>query len=275
MNFSNNLKDKLKIKYGTWALVTGASSGIGKEIAERLAESGLNLILVARRKNLLEEFSANLQSKYTTQLKIIEKDLSNQTEVFELIKNVSEYDIGLVVLSAGFGISGQFFETKIEDEVSMLQVNCLSLLILSHHFNKKFIAQKRGGIILMSSIVAFQGVPYAANYAATKAYVQSLAEALYIESKPYGVAILSAAPGPVNSGFEVRANMKMNKSLKPEKIGIAILKALGRKQTVYPGFLTKFLVGSLRTAPRALKVRIMKLVMGGMTKHQRDSFHSK
>jgi short-subunit dehydrogenase len=117
--------------------------------------------------------------------------------------------------------------------------------------------------------VAFQGVPYSANYAATKAYIQSLAEALHVELKPYGVDVLAAAPGPVNSEFASRANMKMGNVLKPEDVGIPILKALGRKSTVLPGTLSKVLVYSLRTLPRWAKVRAMKVVMGGMTKHQR------
>ena len=121
----------------------------------------------------------------------------------------------------------------------------------------------------MSSMVAFQGVPYSANYAATKAYVQSLAEALAVELKPYNVDVLAAAPGPVSSGFEQRANMKMSMSLKPSQIGVPILKALGRKTTVLPGLLTKVLVYSLRTLPRWGKVKIMQKVMGSMTKHQR------
>ncbi len=121
----------------------------------------------------------------------------------------------------------------------------------------------------MSSMVAFQGVPYSANYVATKAYVQSLAEALAIELKPLGVDVLAAAPGPVESGFEQRANMKMSVSLKPSQIGVPILKALGRKTTVLPGLLTKILVYSLRTVPRWGKIKIMEKVMGGMTEHQR------
>jgi hypothetical protein len=118
-------------------------------------------------------------------------------------------------------------------------------------------------------MVAFQGVPYSANYAATKAYVQSLGEALAEELRPHGVDVLAAAPGPVASGFGQRANMKMNMSLTPQQVGIPILKALGRNTTVLPGFLTKFLVYSLRTVPRWGKVKIMKIVMGGMTEHQR------
>ncbi len=174
-----------------------------------------------------------------------------------------------MIASAGFGTSGAFLNTSIHAEVNMLQVNCLALLQLTHHFAQKFAAQKKGGIILMSSIVSFQGVPFAANYAASKAYVQTLAEALYHELKPYNVDVLSAAPGPVQTGFSERANMVMDNTLTPDQIGVPILKALGRKATVLPGFLSKLLVYSLGTVPRWGKIRIMKGVMGGMTKHQR------
>jgi hypothetical protein len=153
----------------------------------------------------------------------------------------------------------------------MLRVNSEALLKLTHYYSQLFSRQKHGGIILLSSIVSFQGVPYAANYAASKAYVQSLGEALAIELKPYGVDVLAAAPAPVVSGFGDRANMEMGKALTPQQIGVPILKALGRRSTVLPGFLSKLLTYSLRTVPRWGKVRIMKIVMGGMTKHQRDS----
>jgi len=120
----------------------------------------------------------------------------------------------------------------------------------------------------MSSIVAFQGVPNAANYAATKAYVQSLSEALAIELKEEGIDVLATAPGPVSSGFAERANMKMDMSLSPQDVGVPIIKAIGRKTSNLPGFLTKLLVYNLRMTPRWGKIRIMGKVMSGFTKHQ-------
>ena len=153
----------------------------------------------------------------------------------------------------------------------MLRVNCAALMKLTHHFSGQFIGRGGGGIILLSSMVGFQGTPYAANYAATKAYVQSLAEALAVELRPYGVDVLAAPPGPVASGFADRAGMRMGMALKPSDVGVPILKALGRRSTVLPGRLTKLLVGALRTVPRWGKVRIMSLVMGGMTQHQRTT----
>ena len=269
MQLSDSEKERLKNNYGPWAIVSGASSGIGLEIVERLAESGLNLIIHARSENILQGIAKRLTSTHNIEVKVVASDISEQAGIQKLIETTQSLPIGLLVASAGYGTSGEFIHTSVHAEINMLRLNCEALLTLTHHFAQRFVAQKRGGIILMSSMVAFQGVPYSANYAATKAYVQSLGEALAEELRPHGVDVLAAAPGPVASGFGQRANMKMNMSLTPQQVGIPILKALGRNTTVLPGFLTKFLVYSLRTVPRWGKVKIMKIVMGGMTEHQR------
>ena len=268
MKLSQKEKDRLKKKYGEWALVTGASSGIGKELAYRVAEAGLHLIITGRHEDKLTAIRQEIQSLYGVNVEMVVADLADQG-IEQVWQAAQQKPIGLLIASAGFGTSGAFLNTSIHAEVNMLQVNCLALLQLTHHFAQKFAAQKKGGIILMSSIVSFQGVPFAANYAASKAYVQTLAEALYHELKPYNVDVLSAAPGPVQTGFSERANMVMDNTLTPDQIGVPILKALGRKATVLPGFLSKLLVYSLGTVPRWGKIRIMKGVMGGMTKHQR------
>jgi uncharacterized protein len=188
--------------------------------------------------------------------------------VKKLIATCNEVNIGLLVASAGFGTSGTFITSSVQNEQNMLRVNCEAVLLLTHHFSKVFISQQRGGIILLSSIVGFQGVPYAAHYAATKAYIQALAEGIYHELKPFGVDVLAAAPGPVKSGFGERADMNMKVALTTQQVAVPILKALGKRATVLPGALTKLLVYSLRTVPRSIKVLIMKQVMKGMTQHQ-------
>ncbi|MCW5923551.1 MAG: SDR family NAD(P)-dependent oxidoreductase [Saprospiraceae bacterium] len=269
MKLSASEKTRLKKRYGPWAVVTGASSGIGLEIAGQLASAGIHLLLHARREETLRAIAHDFHRKHGIQTRLVASDASTPAGVSAIVEAAKNMDVGLFVGSAGFGTSGLFVESSLEEEINMLRVNCEAILSLTHHFSNVFVRQRRGGIILMSSLVGFQGVPYAASYAATKAYVQSLAEALSVELKPMGVDVLAAAPGPVASGFGERANLKMDVSLKPEQVGVPILRALGRKSTVLPGFLTKFLVGSLRTVPRWGKVRIMKMVMGGMTKHQR------
>ena len=269
MVFSTAEKKRLRQKYGPWAVVTGASSGIGLELAHRLAEAGINLVINARRADELEKIAQLLTATNGIAVRVVAADVSEPAGLQRVIDQTTDLDIGLLVVSAGYGTSGLFIESSLPEEINMLRVNCEAVLALTHYYSKQFAQNKRGGIILLSSLVAFQGVPFSANYAATKAYVQSLAEALAVELKPAGVDVLSAAPGPVNSGFGQRANMRMNMALTPARIGVPILQALGRQSTVLPGFLTKFLIYSLRLVPRWGKVKIMSQVMGGMTAHQR------
>jgi len=269
MKLSDKEKNRLQNKYGERAIVTGATSGIGLELATQLADAGFNLIINSRHPDKLKSVQENLKSKYTVQINTVDADLSESEGVEKIIEASKHLNVGLLINNAGHGTSGLFVDSSLHAEINMLRVNCEAVLSLTHYFSRRFKQQKRGGIIFLSSLVAFQGVPYAANYAATKAYIQSFAEALAVELKPFGIAVLAAAPGPVSTGFEKRANMKMSRSLEPSKIGVQILKALGRKSTVLPGLLSKILIYSLRTVPRKSKVKIMQNIMGGMTKHQR------
>ncbi|MCU0358670.1 MAG: SDR family NAD(P)-dependent oxidoreductase [Cyclobacteriaceae bacterium] len=270
MKLSEKEKVRLRTAYGPWALVTGASSGIGLELSRLLASAGFDVVVHGRRALLLQRLAEEFTKQYGVQTVVVSSDLSTEEGVHEVSTVTADKDIGLFVGSAGFGTSGLFHQSKLEDEIVMLRVNVDALLRLTHHFSQRFVARGKGGIILLSSMVSFQGVPYAAHYASTKAYVQSLGEALAHELMPYGVDVLTAAPGPVRSGFESRAGLHMNLTMKPEQIAVPILKALGKESTLLPGLLTKVLVGALRTVPRWGKVMIMQKVMGGMTAHQRS-----
>lgn len=268
---NKNLIEKQKrfyAQYGPWAVVTGASSGIGRAIATKLAQTGLNLVLVARSRSVLEEMAENFRTRNGVEVKVVNLDLSSETADEELVTACDNLDVGLLVAAAGFGTSGSFLDSNSAREVEMLTVNCRALLSESLYFAQRFAKRGRGGMILMSSIVGFQGMPYAAHYAATKGYVQTLAEALNAELAAFGVDVLAAAPGPTDSGFAERAEMKMGKALQPEDIAQPILDALGRKTTILPGLLSKLLVYSLIPLPRRTRIRIMGSVMSKMTKHQ-------
>ena len=269
MKLSQKTINRLKNTYDEWVMITGATSGIGKELALKFGEAGFKLIITGRREKELETLSTYLFDSFQTGTIPVKGDLSKLEDVKSLLEGTKHLNIGVVILNAGFGTSGKFIDSNIEQEVNMLDLNCKSVLMMAHHFARKMKAQpKKGAIVLMSSIVAFQGVPNAANYAATKAYVQSLGEALSIELKPDGIDVLSVAPGPVASGFAKRADMKMDMTMKPEEVGVPIIKAIGLKSSILPGFLTKFLVYNLRMTPRWAKTMIMGKVMGGFTKHQ-------
>jgi len=265
---SSALQQRTQHRYGPWAIVTGASDGIGRAFAEHLAESGLHLVLVARRAALLEALGAALSQKHGVEVRTVAADLGKPAGLQELILHTAQLDVGLLVACAGFGTSGQFLDAPLENELEMLDVNCRAVVVLSHHFGARFRTRKRGGLILMSSLLAFQGVPRAAHYAATKAFVQSLAEGLRLELAPHGVDVLASAPGPVASGFADRADMRMGFTATTTTVARETLTALGKRATVRPGFLSKFLEWSLALLPRWGRVRVLGAVMAGMTEHR-------
>jgi uncharacterized protein len=250
--------------YGPWAVVTGASSGIGAAAATVLAEAGVNLLLVARRLPELRERAALLRDRYGVEVEVVAADLATAAGMESVEEAGGHLDVGLLVAAAGFGTSGSFVDGDLDEEVEMLQVNCRAVLEATHHFARRFKARNRGGIVLFGSIVGFQGTPYAAHYAATKAYIQTLAEGLRVELAPHGVDVLASAPGPVHTGFAARSRLKMGAALQPEAVARETLAALGRRTTVHPGLLTKVLTGSLSLLPRWGRSQVMGRVMGGM-----------
>ena len=258
---------RLVSRYGPWAIVTGASDGIGRAFAYDLASAGMNVVLVARRGEILQEIASELRAQHRVSTLVITVDLARADAVAMISAATSDLDAGLLVAAAGFGTSGPLIDAPLGPELEMVDVNCRAVLALSHQFGRRFVERGRGGIVLLSSIVAFQGVPRTANYAATKAYVQSLAEALHLELGPRGVDVLSSAPGPISSGFASRARMTMRVTQTPADVARASLDALGRRGTVRPGWLAKGLAASLMFLPRWGRVRVMGKVMAGMTKH--------
>jgi short-subunit dehydrogenase len=263
-----NLSGSLPARFGPWAMVTGASDGIGREFALRLAEAGFNLILVARRGHLLDDLAHELRQRHGTTCAVVSADLSTSAGIDAAIAAGEGREVGLLVAAAGYGTSGPLLASRLEDELAMIDVNCRAVVALCRRYGESMAARRRGGIVLMSSLLAFQGVPRAANYAATKAFVQTLAEGLNRELAPHGVAVVASAPGPIRSGFETRANLRLGLAQTPSDVVPATLRALGRRGTVRPGWLSKALEASLTLLPRLYRTRILGLVMGGMTRHQ-------
>lgn len=255
-------------RYGPWAVVTGASSGIGRAIATELAQRGLSVVLVGRRQKALSDLGAEFQSRFGTDTRALAIDLADAKGSEALFAATDTLDTGLLVAAAGFGTSGRFLSADINNEIEMLHVNCLTALRQCRHFGERFLRRGRGGIVLMGSLLGFQGVPGSANYAATKAYIQTLAEGLRAELKGSGVDILSSAPGPVRSGFETRAGMRMTFGESPASVAAGTLDALGRRTTAIPGALSKLLNYSLAPLNRSMRTFVLGRVMSDMTRHQ-------
>jgi len=254
-------------RYGSWAVVTGASDGIGREFARDLAELGLNLVLIARRHAELQRLCRELSAAHGVECVAHAMDLSSPSAGDTVARLTEGMDVGLLVAAAGFGTAGNFIEEPLDAERNMLAVNCDAVLVLTWHFARRFAGRGRGGIVLLSSIVAFQGVARSAHYAATKAWVQTFAEGLQVELKGRGVDVVAAAPGPVASGFGNRARMDLGNAMPAEAVAAETLDALGKRGFVRPGGLSKILGWSLATMPRWGRVRVMSKIMGSMTSH--------
>ncbi len=249
-----------------WALVTGASDGIGRATAEELARSGYNLVISARRSDLLEDLAAKLIRETSREVRIIPADLSSHEGPALLDAETRDLNLSCVVFAAGYGTSGSFLENDLETELRMVDLNCRAVVDSAHRFSRRMRDKNtKGSIVLFSSLVGFQGVPRAANYAATKAFVQVLAEGLKHELVPLGINVIAVAPGPVNSGFADVAGMTMGKAATPQEVAKATVKKLGSSGTIRPGFLSKFLEFGLFMLPRRGRTTVMKAVMAGMT----------
>jgi hypothetical protein len=262
---------KWQDRYGPWAVVTGASDGIGLEIARDLAARGLNLVLVARRGDVLEEIAGDIKRTAAIETRVITADLGMATEVERVLHETQTLDVGLLVASAGFGTAGNFLTTDARDEADMVDVNCRAVLVMSKHYAGRLAQRKKGGLILFGSIVGFQGVGNAANYAATKAYIQTLAEGLAVDLAPAGIDVLSCAPGPVETGFAARSRLSPTKSADPRTVARETVAALGRKTTVKPGIMSKVLINSLALLPRSARTKILSGIMASRTKHHNGS----
>jgi uncharacterized protein len=254
----------LKHRFGPTALITGASDGIGRAFALQLAEQGFDLVLVARRGSVLQELALDLGTRFGVDVRVLAMDLSDPLAVPELMRQTETAPIGLVVAAAGFGSIGAFLDRDVLSEVNMVDLNCRSVVELSFGFGQRMAAQGRGGLVLFGSLVGFNGAPLSATYAATKGFVQSFAEGIAAEMRPHGVSVLSVAPGPVGTGFAARAGMQMGQAATPEMVARGALAALGKRTTVRPGFLAKFLGWSLAMLPRWGRVQVMGVIMKGM-----------
>lgn len=237
-------------------LITGASSGIGRDMARILHQMGHSLYLVARRKDLLEKLKSELDEKP----EIIALDLSCAENCYALYEGLKDKGIDILINNAGFGAFGEFSDVPLDCELEMLDVNVKALHILTKKFLKDFKTRDFGYILNVSSSAAFLPGPLMSAYYATKAYVQRLTMAIYEElrrSKSH-VYVGTLCPGPVDTEFNARANVSFSlKSLKSEDVArYAIKKMFKKKLVIIPGFVIRMGVFFQRFMPTKLLLKI-------------------
>ena len=251
--------DLFKEKYGSWALVAGASEGIGAAFSEALAERGLNLILIARREKVLSELAQDLVSRYSIQVEEHIVDLGNSSSVRDLISSLDK-EIGLLVYNAAYSPIGYFKDVPVADLENIVSVNIQTPLLLIKTMTDSMIERKKGGIILMSSLSGIQGSPKIATYAASKSFNTILAEGLWHELKDLNVDVLACVAGAVRTpGYMNSASEKdAPGTLDPNEVVKETLEALGSSPTLTPGSFNRFAKFIMsRLLPRRKAIHIM------------------
>lgn len=234
----------LKHKYGPWAVVTGASSGIGRDFSLQLAQAGLNVVLIARRKELLDALSDEITKHYRVETRVIDADLTSADAFESIDSSTKDLDIGLLVSNAGAGFPGAFLKDTLQSRTSVVQLNVLATVQLAYLFGKKMQQRGGGGMLLVSSVGALLAGPWLANYTATKAFILSFGESLKIELERDGIDVTVLLPGATRT--EMAAKEGADFSHVPgfmwsgaDYVARAGLAALGKQAVVIPGTLNK------------------------------------
>lgn len=251
------MKD-LRNAYGRFAVVTGASSGIGAEFARQLAAAGVGVVLVARRKDQLDALAAELSRVHDVPTRIVALDLLAEGAVDELRRRVGDLDVGIVVANAGISTTGAMLDHELAEELDVLTLDGAVPLQLAHRFGQEFRQRRRGAIILVSSTIACSPVPYLANYAAVKAYILSLGKALNYELRKDGVDVLVVSPGPTQTPGHRQAGIDVGgvSPMAPARVVTPALRNLGRRAHVIPGAMNNVLdFVTHHLMPRWLSVR--------------------
>jgi hypothetical protein len=249
-----------------YVVLTGASSGIGYEMAKQLAAKNINLILVARRKDQLEKLRNEIQSKYQIKVHIFQKDLSDSRNAIELYNEISDAQLKVTGLinNAGFGNYGEFSETDLHEDLEMIQVNISSLVVLSKLFLKDFKQLKQARIMNVASVLSFLPFPYYSVYSATKTFVMAFSETLGAELEGTGVTVTVLAPGPVDTGFNTKEMLRTNANTTNKPMGaVEVAKQgvelfLNGKGIKVVGFFNWFISKLPGLTPRGLMMRIKK-----------------
>ena len=226
--------------FGPWALITGASSGIGKEFARQLAACKLNLVLVARRFPLLESLGKELAQQYGIQYRTLEVDLSEENAIKKITDATRDLDIGLLISNAGTGRPGNFLSFQEEELRYVFQLNAISHLQLTHYFGKLLAKRGKGGILFTGAMGSANGVPYMANEAGTKGYITSLGKSLHTEFKALGIHLTVLITSPTDTpvlgqlGF-THQNMPMKPLPVAQCVRESLLALRANRSTVLPG----------------------------------------
>jgi len=227
-------------RYGKYAIVAGASTGLGAAFARELAARKLDLLLLARRKEALESLAAELRAAHGVEVRWAAIDLGAVDLLTQLRAAASGLDVGLVVYNAAHSHIGPFLEQPLDDKLRIVDVNCRGPLVLADEFGRRMAARGRGGFVFMASMAAAQGSPLVATYAATKAFDLVLAEGLWDELGAHGIDVLACRAGATRTPNYEASQPKGNVPImEPADVARRALDSLGKRPSVVPGFINR------------------------------------
>lgn len=253
-------------KYGPWAVVTGASSGIGAEFVKQLSGHKLNVVLVARRQEKLDSLASQMRETHQVQTKVVVADLSTEEGWRKVVSETEDVEVGLLVNNAGIMLLGSFFNSGVEDNLRLVSVNCNAVLGLAHAFCRQFADKQRGGMIVTSSM-GWRPAAYQATYCATKSFASTLAVSLRSELQDKGVNILSFEPGLVASEMSKELGKGMDLTgvtiMEPDACVSEALRSLAKgKSRCTPGLANKTMVEIGTCLPERTRIKILRAIMG-------------
>jgi len=252
----------LRNRYGEWALVTGASSGIGEAFARALACDGVSVVLTARREEKLEVLSAELTERHGVETRVVPADLSQPADVEGLLDAVSDLDVTILVNNAGLGCAGRFDKRDPADLVRLVEVNCTAPVALTARLLPAMRDRRRGAVVMVGSVGGRQPLGLHAVYAATKAFDLFLGEALYVEMRECGVDVLVVEPGTTDTEFQEISGEKAHPGVSAERVVEVALRALGHQPSVVIGWFEWLRANAAgRIAPRPLTAYLARSVM--------------
>ncbi|MCA9530009.1 MAG: SDR family NAD(P)-dependent oxidoreductase [Myxococcales bacterium] len=261
-------KRKMRERYGPWALIAGASEGIGRAIAEGLAAEGLNLLLVARRTGPLDAAAGELRRAHGVEVRTASLDLASPDLEGTLRALIEDLDVGLLVANACYSKVGPFLETPLEDKLRELDVNCRALLVMTATLAPRLVARGHGGILVMSSMAGFQGSAYVSTYASTKAFDTTLAEGLWAELRPHGVDVLACIAGATSTpAFEAATpEKKRGKAMPmtPDAVAREAIAHLHRGPVHVAGRVNRAVHRGTRLLSRRAATRFFSNATGGI-----------
>lgn len=233
-------------KFGRWALITGASSGIGREFAQQIAASAINVALVARRESLLKEVGLECSGQFGVEHRVIVADLSKEGFIAHLAEATFDLDIGLVISNAGSANPGRFLDKESDELAMTLRLSALAHAEIARHFGRRLVERRSGGLVFVGAMGAENGAPFMAHDGGAKAYVRSLGLALNAEFKPYGVHVTDVMPGPTDTPVLARFGLDPESmSIKPLQAGDVVregLKALSaNRPELIPGRMNRLM----------------------------------